>query len=181
MLSFPVPWSLLLYRCLGGNVECCQKHSTSTPTKLQRMHIPDSDHNRKPLPDGDALWTGQVASFQASFLSKRYIWHWELFYQQCRGLTNGGFVSEAHGLPLRSMLLTITLLLSMLVACRLTAQESWQMHYEVRKKGTTLASYPGSRWVGKREPGIHCLCIRLISQKSWEIGNCCYIRITMTT
>ena len=24
---------------------------------------------------------------------------------------------------------------------------------------------------GKREPGIHCLCMRLISQKSWEIGN----------
>ena len=24
---------------------------------------------------------------------------------------------------------------------------------------------------GKREPGIHCLRMRLISQKSWEIGN----------
>ena len=24
---------------------------------------------------------------------------------------------------------------------------------------------------GKKEPGIHCLCMRLISQKSWEIGN----------
>ena len=23
----------------------------------------------------------------------------------------------------------------------------------------------------KKVPGIHCLCIRLVSQKSWEIGN----------
>ena len=34
-----------------------------------------------------------------------------------------------------------------------------------------IASYPGSRWAGEREPGIHCLRMRLISQKSWEIGN----------
>ena len=28
---------------------------------------------------------------------------------------------------------------------------------------------------GKREPGIHCLRMRLISHKSWEIGNYCVI------
>ena len=43
--------------------------------------------------------------------------------------------------------------------------------------GMTLASYPGSRWAGKGEPGIHCLRMRLISQKSWEIGNYCVISV----
>ena len=30
---------------------------------------------------------------------------------------------------------------------------------------------------GKREPGIHCLCMLLISQKSWKVGNYCVISV----
>ena len=32
---------------------------------------------------------------------------------------------------------------------------------------------------GKREPGIHCLRMRLISQKSWEMVNSCVISIQL--
>ena len=40
-------------------------------------------------------------------------------------------------------------------------------------KEFTLATYPGSQWVGERESVVStvCACAYAISQKSWEIGN----------
>ena len=40
---------------------------------------------------------------------------------------------------------------------------------------TGLASYPGSRWAWKER--AHCLHMRTISQKSWEIVNYCVISV----
>ena len=42
---------------LGENVGCCQNTQHLAQQNLHSMHIPDSDNIRKPLPDGDALWT----------------------------------------------------------------------------------------------------------------------------